>query len=87
MKSTYSIIQSVPANTQALNLSLSTYKSISTYYRAGDNSNTNLEPYILAISKENLATVNESSSKNYIINGKSNSTYCSCKVLIVIVIT
>lgn len=51
-------------------LSLSTYKDSSVYYRAGDNSSENLEPTFVTISKANQATVNEASSKNYIINGK-----------------
>lgn len=58
---------------QSLNLSLSTYQDISTFYRAGDNSTKNLEPNFIAISKKNLATVKEGSSKNYIINGEYNN--------------
>jgi len=57
---------------QALNISLSTYKDSSVYYRVGDNSSENLEPIFVAISKLNKATVNEISSGNNIINGKIN---------------
>jgi len=57
---------------QGLNISLSTYKDSSVYYRAGDDSPENLEPTFVAISKANKATVNEVSSKNNIINGNIN---------------
>ncbi|XP_060852919.1 phospholipid-transporting ATPase ABCA3-like isoform X2 [Rhopalosiphum padi] len=67
IKSTsYLVNQSVVS--QALNISLSTYKDSSVYYRAGDNSSENLEPMFVAISKLNKATVNETSSENNIIN-------------------
>jgi len=72
MKSTnYVINQSVVS--QGLNMSLSTYKNSEVYYRAGDTSSGNLEPLFVAISKKNKATVNETSSKNNIINGKMNN--------------
>ncbi|XP_026811930.1 ATP-binding cassette sub-family A member 3-like isoform X2 [Rhopalosiphum maidis] len=64
--SSYLVNQSVVS--QALNISLSTYKDSSVYYRAGDNSSENLEPMFVAISKLNKATVNETSSENNIIN-------------------
>jgi len=57
---------------QGLNVSLSTYKDSSVYYRAGDKSSENLEPIFAAISKSNKATVNETSSESNIINGKIN---------------
>ncbi|XP_060873175.1 phospholipid-transporting ATPase ABCA3-like isoform X2 [Metopolophium dirhodum] len=67
MKSTnYLINQTVVSH--ELNLSLSTYKDSSVYYRAGDNSLENLEPTFVAISKTNKATVKETSSENNIIN-------------------
>lgn len=53
-----------------LNISLSTYKGSSVYYRAGDTSLDNLEPSFVDISKKNKAAVKETSSKNNIINGK-----------------
>lgn len=59
-------------NHQGLNLSLSHYKDVSAYYRAGDNSTKNLISNIIAISKENQATVSEIPSENYIMNGRSN---------------
>lgn len=69
MNFTYNLIHG-SGNPRALNLSLNTYTDISTYYRAGDNSSTNLESNIVAISKENLAKVSEAPPENYIINGK-----------------
>jgi len=68
MKSTNFIVnQSVVS--QGLNMSLSIYKDSDVYYRAGDNSSENLEPLFVAISKQNKATVNETSSENNIIYG------------------
>jgi len=64
----YLMNQSVVSH--GLNLSLSTYKDSSVYYRAGDHSPENLEPTFVAISKTNKATVKETSSENNIINGK-----------------
>lgn len=57
-------------NPQALDMSLSTYKDSSVYYRAGDNSFENLKPNFVSISIKNQATVNEASQNSYIINGK-----------------
>lgn len=57
---------------EGLNISLSTYKDSSVYYRAGDKSSENLEPIFVAISKLNKAVVNETSSESNIINGKIN---------------
>lgn len=54
---------------QIINVSLSSYKDISVYYRAGDNSPENLEPTFVAISKARLANVNKILSENNIING------------------
>lgn len=72
MQSTnYLINQTVVSH--ELNLSLSTYKDSSVYYRAGDNSPENLEPTFVAISKTNKATVKETSSENNIIDGKFNN--------------
>ncbi|XP_025190796.1 ATP-binding cassette sub-family A member 3-like isoform X2 [Melanaphis sacchari] len=56
------------AVSQGLNMSLSTYKDSSVYYRAGDNSSENLEPIFVALSRLNKATVNETSSESNIIN-------------------
>lgn len=53
---------------QGLNISLSSYKDSSVYYRAGDKSSENLEPIFVAISKSNKATVHETSSESNIIN-------------------
>lgn len=69
MKSTYASFDNSEVS-QGLNLSLSTYKDSSVYYRVGDYSSQNLEPYFVDISKKNQATVSEASPKNYIINGK-----------------
>jgi len=68
MQNTNSLIN-VSQISQKILLSLSTYKDSSVYYRAGDNSPENLESTFVRISKDNQATVNEASSKNYIING------------------
>lgn len=57
-------------NPQALNMSLSTYKDSSVYYRAGDTSFKNLNPNFINISIKNQATVSEASQNSYIINGK-----------------
>jgi len=69
MKSTNYVINQTVVS-QGLNISLSTYKDSSVYYRAGDNSPENLEPTFVALSKTNKATVNETSSENNIISGK-----------------
>lgn len=65
-------LMSPDETSQGLNISLSTYKDSSVYYRAGDKSSENLEPIFVAISKSNKATVNETSSESNIINGKIN---------------
>lgn len=54
---------------KGLDMSLNTYEGSSVYYRAGDNSSSNLEPKFVALSKKNQATVTEAPSNNYIING------------------
>lgn len=59
---------------KSLEISLSTYKDSSVYYRAGDNFPENLKPIFVAISKTNKATVNEISSENNIINGNINKS-------------
>lgn len=54
----------------SLNISLSHYDDSNVYYRAGDNSSTNLKPVFVVLSKKNQATVKEIPPTNYIINGK-----------------
>lgn len=53
-------------------MSLSIYKDSSVYYRAGDKSPKNLEPRFVAISRAHNSIVNETSSENYIIDGKTD---------------
>lgn len=74
MKSTYKLF-SDSATPPGLNVSLSTYKDSSVYYRAGDKSFKNLEPKFVAISKTNQATVNEALPENNIITGKIHKIY------------
>lgn len=71
IKSTNTLINyaDVPSS---LNISLSHYKDSNVFYRAGDNSSTNLEPVFVVLSKKNQATVREIPPTNYIINGKIN---------------
>lgn len=69
MRTTYKLFND-SAISQGLNMSLSTYKDSSVYYRAGDKSYKNLKPKFVAISKKNQATIKEASPENNIINGK-----------------
>lgn len=74
MNSTYELFSDDVASRE-FNVTLSTYKESSVYYRIGDNSLKNLGPKFIDISKKNQAIVNVASPKSYIINGKIRLIY------------
>lgn len=56
----------------SLDMTLSIYKNCSVFYRAGDDSNKNLEQSFIAVSKKNNCVVSQISPTHCIINGKIN---------------